>query len=234
VLIRGNQKLGRTIWQWSIPAVSTCPGRSLLCENRCYATKGFFCMPAVKLALVRNLEMTKLDDFVPDMIAEIKKKNISTVRIHVSGDMYSVEYIKKWHEIVKQSPNTRFFIYTRSWRIPAYREALIAFAKQCKNVRMWWSLDSETGYPSRVPKCVKTCYMSVADNDDPDQRSHLVFRDYPIRASVRKKINGVFVCPPENGITDLTCEKCGYCFNKQTLSQPTNNNNRRLSLELAA
>ena len=34
-------------------------------------------------------------------------------RIHALGDYYSVEYVQKWHEIVRECPKTRFMTTTR-------------------------------------------------------------------------------------------------------------------------
>lgn len=44
--------------------------------------------------------------------------------------------------------------------------------------------------------------------------SELIFRDHKYRKQVQKKINNVLVCPAENGVTKLTCEKCKLCFKK--------------------
>ena len=46
---------------------------------------------------------TKSNDFVDDMIAEIKKKKVDILRVHDSGDYYSREYIDKWMEIAMRS-----------------------------------------------------------------------------------------------------------------------------------
>lgn len=219
MLVKGNSKLGKTIWQFSIPAGSTCPGRTKLCSERCYAQKGFFLMPSVQRAQERNEEATRRDDFVEQMVAEICTVKAHIVRIHVAGDYYSAAYVKKWREIVKACPDVRFFTYTRSWHKeaarldPALRTELTNLSK-CKNVRMWWSVDAETGPPEELPKRIRCAYLAINKDDIPDESMHLVFRDYPMRGTEQKRINGVMVCPPENGVTHLTCEKCGFCWRR--------------------
>ncbi len=170
-------------------------------------------MPNVQASLMRNYESSRTSDFVQDMVDDIRKKKALVVRIHVAGDYYDVPYINKWKQIVVKSPTTRFFTYTRSWRLPKLQVALTRFAQDCPNLRMWWSLDSETGFPAEIPKEVRTAYMSVDFEDEPDERADLVFRDYHLRNSTQKRVNGVLVCPVENGVNkDLTCERCGVCW----------------------
>lgn len=233
MLVRGNTKLGNSIWCFSIPAGETCPGKSQLCDDRCYAQRGMFVMPSVKRSHHRNLESTYLSDFSERMIEEIRKHKCHVIRIHVAGDFYNGEYVRKWHAVAKACPDVIFFVYTRSWRVPSIREDIVRLVKDCPNLRMWYSIDDETGVPQRVPAGVRTAYMSVAAYDIPEHSMDLVFRDYGIRGTVQKHINGVLVCPPENGITHLTCEKCGICWRRTTVPKGTPDS-ARIPLSLIA
>lgn len=231
LLVKGNAKLGNKIWQFSLPAGLTCPGKSELCNDRCYAQKGFFVMPSAKVSLAARLTASKRDDFVTSMLAEIDKVKPRTIRCHVSGDYYSAEYVKKWYEIVRACPTVRFFCYTRSWRVDDIRPELSKLSR-LKNMNMWWSVDQETGLPKDPPKRVMLAYMSISLNDAPAEKIHLTFRDYPFRDMVQKKMNGVFVCPPENGVnTDMTCEQCGNCWRREPEDVT---NSKRIALQLAA
>lgn len=193
-----------------------------------------FVMPSVQRSHANNLAASKRKGFVEDIIDEIQTKRMKVVRIHVAGDYYNAAYVEKWHEIVKACPNTIFFTYTRSWRVPAIESAIKEFIK-CKNLRMWYSIDGETGYPSRIPARVRTAYMSITMNDIPDhKKTDLVFRDYGIRGAVQKRVNGVTVCPPENGITKLTCEQCGICWRRSESVPKGIPDNKRMSLQLVA
>jgi Gene product 88 len=212
MLSPGNSKLGRRIFQWSIPAGKTCPSKSKLCDSRCYAQKGYYHMESVKSKLEENLKKTADKLFVRAMIDDVVAKKATVVRIHVAGDFYSTEYVRKWHSVVAATPNVVYFTYTRSWRDAGMKAALFTMAKDCKNLRMWWSADAETGHPAMVPGNIRVAYMSVLPEDVPDYRAALVFRDYGVRKDVVKRMNGVLVCPAENGATEITCQQCKYCF----------------------
>lgn len=216
MLKRGNSKLGKAFWQWSITAGVTCPGKSHLCDSRCYAQKGFYSMPNVQKSLEKNYSLSRSNKFPEQMINAIRKQKARLVRIHVAGDFYSAEYASKWRAIISASPETRFLAYTRSWRVPSIRKELVNMAKTCPNLRQWWSTDQETGKPKKVPPQVRTCHMSIAAEDTPLPGSSLVFRDYADRNTIQKHKNGVLVCPPENGVTNLTCTQCGYCWRDKT------------------
>lgn len=233
MLAKGNSKLGKTIWCFSIPAGASCPGKSEICSSRCYAQKGFFVMPSVQRAQENNWEITRRGDFVEQMLDELKKKKATVVRIHVAGDYYSAEYVRKWIQIVRACPDIKFFTYTRSWRIPEIRKVLTELS-HCPNVRMWWSVDKETGDPPNRPKTVRCAYMAVDLNDIPDTKMDLVFRDYPMRGIEQKHINGVLVCPPENGVTKLTCEKCGLCWRRNGPVPKGPSDSTRVALPLVA
>jgi hypothetical protein len=216
-LVLGNSKLGfGLIWQFSIPARKTCPGKSKLCDRLCYAANGFFRMKSVKGRLAKNLRATRDPGFVDDVVAQIRRGGIRVVRIHVSGDFFSPEYAEKWVEIVKRCPDTTFFLYSRSWRCEDIRPALVRMAAR-PNVRMWWSCDGETGIPEDHPPRVRLAYMAVGDESPAELPGvSLAFRTE--HTSVRKRIAGVLVCPAENGIGpkngDITCSRCRICFDQ--------------------
>lgn len=114
----GNAKLGLAIHQWSVPAVSTCPGSTEVCRRACYATKGRYVFRRVKAKLQWCLEQCKCEDFVPRMADEIRRSGVLVLRIHCSGDFWCPEYAEKWLAIMKQFPRVRFYTYARSWRVP--------------------------------------------------------------------------------------------------------------------
>ncbi len=209
---QGNSKLGKKIWTYSIPAGDTCPYKTDACSKECYAADGFFLMPNVKKSLQKNWDETKKDTFDQWAISELKRVKAKVVRVHVAGDLYDLAYVKKWYNIFKACSDTRFFIYTRSWIGKELRPAITKMAK-LKNVRMWWSVDKDTGAPKRVPKNVRLAYMQTTHEDLPSYKVDLFFRVDRLYDRVAKKINNALVCPVENGITkDMNCMKCGYCW----------------------
>lgn len=228
LLCMGNRKLGDVVYTFTLPAVKTCPGRSKLCEKVCYALKGHLRMVLDNGSYTWRHAVTLTDEFVCRMVREIQFRGCQLVRIHVAGDFYSPEYVRKWAEIVAACPNTRFFVYTRSWRVEAIRPELNRLAR-LENIRVWYSCDRDTGLPAKVGKRVRVAYMADGDDDCPPRTPDLGFR--VTRRTVLKRISGAVVCPVENG-TDakkmVNCNKCGLCWEPLEVKDP-----RRFALPMA-
>jgi hypothetical protein len=208
-----NLKLGFGIHGWSLPAILTCPGMSHLCGRHCYAIQGFFLMPTVATAHARNYAFSKSADFASWMRQILHARFVKTLRVHVSGDFYDVDYTRKWRQIVEQSRGVTFFAYTRSWRQDDILPELLQLARY-PNMHLWWSIDRETG-PAPLVRGVKRAYMAIddADADSAPNDCDLVFRDQT--RTILKRANGVLVCPPEQGIDrkpEITCTRCGICW----------------------
>lgn len=216
MLYPGNGKLGPGVWTWSIPPVSTCPGRSTECSRLCYARGGYFAMPSVLTAYRKNLRRSRSPNFPALVRAELLANAVQTLRIHVSGDFYDADYTDKWLKIVRQNRRVRFFAYTRSWRDPEIYPKLLLLAKE-PNMQLWFSWDKSMPYPPRV-RGVKIAYMSVGDDDVPTKRVDLVFRTK--RLTPVKFMGGTIVCPHEQGIKrklPITCVSCRLCFDPERL-----------------
>jgi hypothetical protein len=207
----GNTKLGEGIYTFSLPAIATCPGASPSCRRECYALRGRFIF--LRRAYRRYLAASQEPGFAARMIREIRRRWAGCVRIHVSGDFYSAEYVRKWAAVAHACPTTRFFAYTRSWRNPDIATALAELSR-CPNVRLWYSCDQDTGIPSRVPRRVKLAWMQTSADDTPT-RADLVFRVRRLRHTVAKRVALAVVCPAENGATGhrTDCGRCRLCIN---------------------
>lgn len=221
---KGNSKLGDSIVTWSIPAVSTCPGRSAVCtetmsngKKRCYATQGLVGMQQHRYWT--NYEASIKDSFVTNMTETLSRiaPRYTVVRLHVAGDFYSPEYVTKWLEIAAapSSAALRFYVYTRSWRVAGFDKVLSKLSKQ-ENVSLWYSTDKSMGYPSIIPEKVRIAYLAVDDEDAngiKPKATDLIFRDYPSRDTQLLSVGGRPVCPHENGKHGhVTCEKCQICI----------------------
>ncbi|GAA4009946.1 hypothetical protein GCM10022247_35110 [Allokutzneria multivorans] len=127
MLLRQNSRLRvHGIWQWSLPAwagrlpdgrsYNTCPSAGA-CRHICYALVGRFRMPAVLAAHQRNLQLTldDLDGWAHQMRDELTAQRFhgAAVRIHDSGDFYSSAYLCAWLSIIRATPSTRFYCYTK-------------------------------------------------------------------------------------------------------------------------
>jgi hypothetical protein len=211
LLVQGNKKLGESIHVWSLPAVETCPGSSVICRSACYATKSRFLLDAVRDRLSWNLEQARRDDFVSRMVKEIRVKGCLVVRVHSAGDFFDEVYAAKWLEIMRQSPKPRFYWYSRSWRcaeIAAVLEQMAAL----KCCRAWYSVDAETSIPERIPPGVKLAFLQVEADQQPEL-ADLTFRIRRLRKESR--VGLPMVCPnetPQGRSNDTNCGNCRRCF----------------------
>lgn len=139
LISRGNLKLG-VLPSFSLPVMTTCPGKTPFCDRYCYGLKGNFILVNVKEANDRRLDATLKGDFVEIIVGEIRKAKSPAFRIHVIGDFYSVEYIEKWIDITEQLPAVVFFGSTRSWRCDFLAEAMKRF-RDLENVYLRASVD---------------------------------------------------------------------------------------------
>ncbi|QEG30197.1 hypothetical protein GobsT_50000 [Gemmata obscuriglobus] len=212
LLVAGNEKLGMSVFHFDTPPVTTCPGRSKRCESLCYCRRGRFVFPQVIERLEWCYEQSKRDDFASRMTAEIHRKGCLAVRPHVSGDLYSPGYARKWLEIVTNCPRTKFWLYTRSWRIPGILEVLAELAK-LPNLAVWFSADEETGYPPTVPEGVRVAWLM--DSDEEPEAADLIFLNHPLRYQDDKRIKLDLICPTETESgrkKGTSCSTCQFCW----------------------
>jgi len=115
---------------FDIPAGHTCPMASL-CHSRaviqpdgkaiiedygqfrCYAASTEALWKNVRVIRWRNYELTKYNDFVQIITAELDRLGLNSVRIHSSGDFYDYTYMMKWIQIARLNPNVQFWGYTK-------------------------------------------------------------------------------------------------------------------------
>ena len=123
-LLTQNSKIKKTskllnvrLFNFGIPAYKsssgklTCPMADT-CVKFCYAKKGAYIWGNVKPAFEKRYELSKTDEFIDAINAEIKKKRPDYIRVHDSGDYYSKAYLEKWIKIAIHNPSVRFYSYT--------------------------------------------------------------------------------------------------------------------------
>jgi hypothetical protein len=126
-LLTQNAKMKKTslennakIFNFSIPAYKTKSGKMTCpfadaCVKYCYAQKGNYTrFPIVAELMEKKYKISKQDNFNDLMNAEIKKKKATHIRIHDSGDFYSVAYLNKWVDIANDNKDIIFYAYTKS------------------------------------------------------------------------------------------------------------------------
>jgi hypothetical protein len=116
-LKKTSKALGLRVFNFGIPAYKSASGKLTCpmadeCVKFCYAKKGAYVWSNVKPAFEKRYELSKTDNFIDAMNAEILKKKPDYVRVHDSGDYYSRAYLHKWIEVAIHNPDVRFYSYT--------------------------------------------------------------------------------------------------------------------------
>lgn len=217
MLTPGNRKLGGDlIWGFALPSgiPEVCVGMTPTCQTHCYAIRYAQYRSSAQAKYQRNLELSKLADFAQRMRYCIINNDVKVVRIHTGGDFYSVRYIRQWLKVIAWLPHVQFFTYSRCWRIPALKPVIDEMAA-FSNARLWYSCDQDTGLPSHMPPTVKKCWLMTDAEDVPPQPVDLVFRVRKLRLIPLPQLDGIRVCPDENGKhypRPPHCESCGTCW----------------------
>lgn len=152
---------------WSLPSRECCPYSTEMCRKKCFAKKNET-FKTVRDSRHRNLEETKKDTFVEDMIKHFEyhlqrpkaQSKLIIVRIHTSGDFYNLEYFKKWVDISDYFKNDKrilFQAYTKSMPVimdymkwyeneydVRYNEEDYEFFMQTINIHFVWSIWHDT------------------------------------------------------------------------------------------
>lgn len=114
------------VFNFGIPAYKskdgsmTCPLAGK-CATGCYAQQGAYVWSNVAQAFEKRYQLTKTDEFKERMRKEIKtkvktamnRKETLVIRIHDSGDFYSLDYILKWIDIILEFSGVHFYAYTK-------------------------------------------------------------------------------------------------------------------------
>jgi hypothetical protein len=99
----GNRKIGY-VFTFSLPSQLTCPGRSEWCEQNCNMIKFEKFRPTCRAAYNRNLNLAKNSQQFKRIVMGTLPRILPCMRIHVSGDFWSREYIQAWTTICQAFP----------------------------------------------------------------------------------------------------------------------------------
>ena len=180
----GNSKIG-DVFNFSLPSVKTCPGKSAWCEKHCNMSRFEQFRPNCLQAYQRNFLIAKQPEKFTETVIGILPRILPAFRIHVSGDFWSSVYIQSWINICFTFPQTKFWGYTRSWAIPELKPELEKLIN-LPTVELFASTDPTMPHP---PENWRTAYL----NTD----SHA---------------NGILCTHQENKLT--SCLNCGFCFSE--------------------
>ena len=243
LLCNGSSKKGQDVWALSIGMPGgKCPFASPICAKLCYAETGQFPLHAARYKA--NYQATTEPDFVGRICTELNalawrnSGDGSAVCIHEKGELYSLDYLRKWGQVFREMrsfANLAFFAYTRSWISPAFRAELDRIAMDCANVRINLSVDRSMierhGVPARVGNGLLV-YLAETDEDLPPVSVDIVLRNLRIRGHQPvERLGGVLVCPNESGLyiakndgepvikggkaIRVRCQDCRLCIDRE-------------------
>lgn len=222
----GNLKIGIGVHTYSRPAGrpqfdasedptintgGTCPGSTEECESICYAKR--------IAGVVRMIYDGNTESEVPPIPEECK-----ILRIHVSGDFDSLDYIASWYRRLKERPDVTAWCYTRSWRVPALLTAL-EHLRRLPNLQLFASMDASC--KELPPEGWRRAWIHrTVPKNGWGLETRLDVSRTPISVGggeyrmgdlmTRCNVDGVpsYVCPEETK-RKPNCLSCGYCFEGQ-------------------
>lgn len=126
---KGNAKLGKKVFTFSLPAGWTCPN-ALDClaksdektgkitdgkkmRFRCFAASAEAIYPAVRKSRWKNFRLLKEAENMAKLIQSSLPKKAEIIRIHVSGDFFNADYFRAWLHVATNNPNVKFYFYTK-------------------------------------------------------------------------------------------------------------------------
>lgn len=197
----------------------TCPGASDECQAICFAAH-----PVAENGPVAALWATnsRVND-VPEIPADCQ-----ILRLHVSGDFDSVEYVENWIARLTERPDVIAFAYTRSWRVEALLPALERL-RALPNVELFASMDASV--PELPPVGWRRAWIlrtearpgfpiesrltlhRTAIHDGVEETPGGPIEKTRLGDLMTTALDGVpsYVCPEETG-RKKNCVDCGYCF----------------------
>ena len=182
-LLTQNAKMKKTsqenkvkIFNFSIPAYKTKAGKITCpfakdCIKYCYAQKGNYTrFPKIGELMEQKYNISKQDNFVELMNTEIKRKKATHVRIHDSGDFYSIKYLNKWLQIAKDNKDIIFYAYTKSIQffkgLQLPKNLKIIFSEGSKKDDLINTLkDRHARIFKSIGELLKAGYIDASDND---------------------------------------------------------------------
>lgn len=217
---------------FSLVHVEDCPGRTPVCESKCYVHRLRGNEPGIYERYVANSQAIRhallgpyrtsitIDAFANWINSYCKKGGF---RWHVSGDIFSVEYAWFIRGVVLKTPGIRYWIYTRSFHFSEVLSGL-------PNIAVNLSADRdnfERALTCRNQFGFRICFMVTEGDTIPDlPEGSVIFPSHELRgrelenpldapwwkALTRKQRR--MVCPPDffGQSEALRCGPCNKCL----------------------
>lgn len=195
----------------------SCPGMTSVCGKICYAGKLEKLFPGFRNVMEHNWNQVKdasydelvegIDSIIKDFIADCDKWDAEKLfRIHHDGDMFNVLYAKAWATVIKNNPDVKFWLYTRSY---TKELNIVPFFAGLDNVSLYLSVDTDNANEAMKVK-----------KDNPWVKLAGLGETFDKAAALVKVISGrnsVARCPELNGALPLittdggACSVCNLC-----------------------
>lgn len=188
----GNRKTGKTnnngetVFIWNLPPVVTCPGADV-CLEFCYnADTRIKIFPIKSWCVNWFWALNKKNSCVEKISSILQCCDTPVVRVHSSGDFFSMSYVDMWIEIANKNPHAKFWAYTKSWKVPYLMEGL-RILSQLPNFNLFASILINEISPIGMRHCI---------------------------VGEEEKMAGYFNCP-EQYKEGPQCIDCRECFTKK-------------------
>jgi hypothetical protein len=186
-----EEKLGRKVFTFSLPAGYTCPGADKCLtkfdrktgkitdgahqEFRCFAASMEAVFTGFRDNNSRNLELLKAAGSRQNMrhlILASLPATAQVVRVHVSGDFYSEEYLCAWIDVARTRPDIQFYAYTKSLQFLVLSEVPSNLSITASEGGRWDSLIQEHNLKSsRVVMSIEEASVLGLDIDHDDSHA---------------------------------------------------------------
>jgi hypothetical protein len=180
----------------------TCPGASEECLAICYAARPVAEQGAVAAMWRQNTWHVDVPPIPEDA---------QFLRLHVSGDFDTVDYIEAWIARLTERPDVTCWVYTKSWRVPALLPGLERL-RALPNVQVFASMDRS------VKALPPAGWRRAWIDGDARLTPYLRHKDMPRFEGWRLQEapggSTSYVCPEQTG-HKANCIDCGYCLKGQ-------------------
>ncbi|MGY1858073.1 GP88 family protein [Modestobacter sp. SYSU DS0290] len=219
-----NGKTARIANTFGLPAGrdSSCPGATATCERVCYAGRLEKRYSGVRHLLDGNLraltgrDRAGMAELLLEMIAAFRADCERAqwagavvpldFRIHWDGDFFSLAYAEAWADTVRDNPDIRFWVYTRSFD-PAALDVVPALSG-LPNLTLYLSVDQDNRPAAEQARLrhpwVLWAYLAETFADGEAALTDVSVKRYP--------------CPENGGRIPListrgsACIRCGICL----------------------
>lgn len=211
---------------FSLPAIVSCPKRTVVCEAACYVANLKAANPSLHAAYAENLRLVSDELADPNASGDLEvllsryivEQCPSGFRWHVSGDIFSEEYARSIMFTALLSLSVRHWIYTRSF------DWAVKYLADVSNLALNFSVDAENLTQEVVDLAkgrARLCYLARAGDAVPElPHGSVIFPDYALRGDLEwferlSKKQQAMVCPVDwlGKSAENRCGICRRCIN---------------------